>query len=450
MPDYFKLSRGLTIRMKGAPENKEIKIALPTEFAIYPDEFKGLTPKSMLKPGDLVKAGTPVFYSKDHPEIKFASPVSGILKDVVRGERRKIEAFIFESDGRYESEVFEKKTIETLTREDILAKLTETCAWPFIRQRPYNIIAQPESTPRDIFISGFDSAPLAPDIELLIQESASYLQAGISVISKLTTGKIFIGLPQAKKGLSLFEKLNGVTVKYFSGPHPAGTLGVQIHHIAPLNKGEIVWTLQPEDVIFIGKLFAEGKYDVSKKIALAGSEFKNTGFVNTVTGASVVPFLENNISANDVRVISGHVLTGRSVGLKGHLGQYDRMVTVIPEGNHYEFLGWALPGFNKFSHTRTFFSWMFPGKKYRLHTNLNGGERALVMTGEYEKVVPMDILPQHLLKAIMIQDIELMEKLGIYEVTEEELALCDFVCTSKTEVQQIVGKGIELMIKEMS
>jgi Na+-transporting NADH:ubiquinone oxidoreductase subunit A len=390
--------------MKGAPENKEIKIALPTEFAIYPDEFKGLTPKSMLKPGDLVKAGTPVFYSKDHPEIKFASPVSGILKDVVRGERRKIEAFIFESDGRYESEVFEKKTIETLTREDILAKLTETCAWPFIRQRPYNIIAQPESTPRDIFISGFDSAPLAPDIELLIQESASYLQAGISVISKLTTGKIFIGLPQAKKGLSLFEKLNGVTVKY----------------------------------------------DVSKKIALAGSEFKNTGFVNTVTGASVVPFLENNISANDVRVISGHVLTGRSVGLKGHLGQYDRMVTVIPEGNHYEFLGWALPGFNKFSHTRTFFSWMFPGKKYRLHTNLNGGERALVMTGEYEKVVPMDILPQHLLKAIMIQDIELMEKLGIYEVTEEELALCDFVCTSKTEVQQIVGKGIELMIKEMS
>jgi len=448
MPGYYKLKRGLDIRIKGEPESNVINIPVPGEFAIVPQDFKFITPKPLIKPGESVKAGTPIFYSKDNPRIRIASPVSGTLKEIKRGERRVIESFIIDNDGNYESETINK--VNTGSYEEIVKLFDQACLWPYIIQRPYGVIANPEIQPRDIFISGFDTSPLSPDLEIVFNGTEPYLQASVIALSKMTKGKVYISVPLAKKGRSIFEKLNEVQVRYFSGPHPAGTVGVQIHHIAPVNKGETVWTVAPEGLLTIGKAIVEQKYDVSRTIALTGACFKQKGLVKTISGASVKAFSENNLADGEIRIISGNVLTGRNTDNSRYLGFYDRMITAIPEGNYYEFIGWALPGLNKFSHTRTFFSWMMPGRKYNFDTNYHGGERALVMTGEYEKVVPMDIYPQHLLKAIMIQDIELMEKLGIYEVTEEDLALCDYVCTSKTEVQETVRKGIEMMIKEMS
>lgn len=446
MPNYFKLRKGLDIRMKGVAPLEILNASIASEFAIIPFDFFTITPKPLVKPGDTVKAGTPIFYSKDNPEIKFASPVSGTIKEIKRGERRVIEAFIIESDGKFESETF--SILQDNSKEKIIEKLTETCAWPFIRQRPYNIIAKPTDSPRDIFISGFDSAPLAPDMEYLLKGKENYIQKGIDILKELTVGKIYVGLNKNIEGKSIFNTIKGIEINYFSGAHPAGNVGVQMHHVKPINKGEVVWVINPEDLIVIGKIFSEGKYDVTRTIALAGSELEKAGYVSIVQGSKINHLIQNN--ENEVRVISGNVLTGSNVGKSGYLGFYDRIISVIPEGNYYEFLGWALPGFGKFSASKTFFSWLTPKKQYKLDTNYHGGERALVMSGEYEKVVPMDILPQHLVKAIIIQDVELMEKLGIYEVVEEDLALCDFVCTSKTEVQHIVRQGLELMIKEMS
>jgi Na+-transporting NADH:ubiquinone oxidoreductase subunit A len=448
MSGYYKLKRGLNVRMKGEPGAEILNYTLPADFALVPQDFRFITPKTLLKPGDKVKAGTPVFYSKDNPRIRVASPVSGTLKEIRRGERRVIEAFIFESDGSHQSETYPK--INPSSAEEILKTFDDACLWPYIIQRPYGIIANPEVTPRDIFISGFDTSPLAPDTEVLMKGNEPFLQSAVSALSKLTKGKVYISLPFAVKGNSVFEKLSEAEIRYFSGPHPSGTAGVQIHHIAPVNKGETVWTLTPESLVTIGKVLVDQKYDVSRTIALAGSGFVKTGLVKTIAGALLTTYTKDNLTEGEKRIISGHVLCGRIAGENGYLGYNDRMITAIPEGNFHEFLGWALPGFNKFSHTRTFFSWLASGKKYDINTNYHGGERALVMTGEYEKVVPMDIYPQHLVKAIMIKDIELMEKLGIYEVVEEDFALCDFVCTSKTEVQHTIRTGIEMMIKEMS
>lgn len=448
MSDVYRLKKGLNIRLKGESGTNLLEKTLPAEFGLVPQDFRFITPKPLVKPGDSVKAGTPLFYSKDNPRIRAGSPVSGVLKEIRRGERRVIEAFIIENDGKYESITLPR--INPVMTEEVLTFFDDACLWPYIIQRPYGVIANPSVTPRDIFISGFDTSPLAPDVELLMKGNEPYLQAAVVALSALTKGSIYISLPIAKKGNSVFEKLNQVQFRYFSGPHPAGNVGVQIHHIEPVNKGETVWTVTPEGLVAIGRALTEQKYDTTRMVALTGSGFHTTGLVKTMAGASLTAYTASNLNEGEQRIISGNVLNGRNSISAGFLGYNDRMVTAIPEGNFHEFLGWALPGFDKFSHTRTFFSWLAGSRKYNINTNYHGGERALVMTGEYEKVVPMDLYPQHLVKAVLVKDIELMEKLGIYEVTEEDLALCDFVCTSKTEVQHIIRTGIEMMIKEMS
>jgi len=448
MSEVYRLKKGLDIRLEGLSGTNMLDISLPAEFGLVPQDFRFITPKALVKPGEAVKAGTPLFYSKDNLRIRAGSPVSGVLKEIRRGERRVIESFIIESDGKSESVALPR--INPALAEEVLTFFDDACLWPFIIQRPYGIIANPAVTPRDIFISGFDTSPLAPDMEILMKGCEPYLQAAVTALSALTKGRVYVSVPLSKKGTSVFEKLNQVQIRYFSGPHPAGNVGVQIHHIEPLNKGETVWTVTPEGLVTIGKALTEQKYDTSRFIALAGSGFQRTGLVKTISGASLAAYTAKNLSEGEKRIISGNVLNGRNAVTAGYLGYNDRMVTAIPEGNFHEFLGWAMPGFNKFSHTRTFFSWLASRKKYDINTNYHGGERALVMTGEYEKVVPMDLYPQHLVKAVLVKDIELMEKLGIYEVIEEDLALCDFVCTSKTEVQHIIRSGIEMMIKEMS
>ena len=328
--------------------------------------------------------------------------------------------------------------------------------WPAVRQRPYHIVANPEDTPKSIFISGFNSAPLAADFDFIVEllPKEHYL-TGIKILRKLTEGNVYLNL-SSDSSSGLLKNTPGVEINYFSGPHPSGNVGIQIHHIDPVNKGEVVWYVNLQDIFSIGRLFNEGKYAPDKIVALAGSEVEKPRYYRTRTGASISTMVKGNIMAvrgigsKSVRYISGNVLTGQKIQPDGYLGYYDSTITVIPEGNYYEFFGWITPGLKKFSFSRTFLTWIIPGKKYRLDTNMHGGKRAFVITGEYEKVLPMDVYPMQLLKSILVEDIDKMEQLGIYEVAEEDFALCEFICSSKIEIQSIIRKGLDLMVVEMS
>jgi Na+-transporting NADH:ubiquinone oxidoreductase subunit A len=452
MPHKIKTRKGLNIPLKGKAE----KILIQTQpqgnlVALKPTDFPTLTPKSALKEGDTVQAGTVVFYNKYMPQVKVTSPVSGTLKSIIRGERRKILEFVIEPDGKQDYVAFNPGNLAELSREQVVNLMLESGVWPFIRQRPFDVIANPENTPKAIFISGFDSAPLAPDYDFVLNEQDADFQKGIDALSKLTEGKIHLTVNGAYPTSKLFSNAKGVELHAINGPHPAGNVGIQIHHIDPINKGEVAWHVNPQDVLIIGRLFAKGIFDASKTIALTGSEVEKPKYFKTILGATIEPLVKNNIKEGEnLRYISGNVLTGTRIVSNGYIGFYHNQITVIPEGDYYEFFGWALPGFKKFSTSRTFFSWLMPGKEYRMDANIHGGERPFVFSGEYEKVLPMDILPVYLLKAIMVQDIDQMEALGIYEVGEEDFALCEFVCTSKIPVQETLRKGFDLMIRELS
>jgi Na+-transporting NADH:ubiquinone oxidoreductase subunit A len=448
MSKPIKIRKGLNIKLKGKAEKILVKAGTSDRYAVKPTDFPGLTPKMLVREGDAVKAGTALFMDKNRPEVLFASPVSGTVEAVVRGEKRRILEVVVKP-GEKAFEDFSHLKPAGNNREQLTGYLLAGGVWPFIRQRPYAVIAQPQDVPKDIFISCFDTAPLAPDYDYIFQDVDPDFQAGIDALAQLTSGKVHLCLHSDYPPAATFAKARNVEVHLFSGPHPSGNVGVQIHHISPVNKGETVWYVNPQDVSVIGRLMTKGVYDVSKTIVLAGSEV-NTPRYYKITGCCRLTAFADNIRAGNNRYISGNALTGTQVAKDGYLGFYDSQVTVIPEGNHYEMFGWALPGFGKYSAGRTFFSWLTPGKEYALDTNLHGGPRALVVTGQYEKVFPMDIYPEHLLKAILAGDIEKMENLGIYEVAEEDFALCEFVCTSKTDVQAIVREGINMMIKEMS
>lgn len=447
MSEVIKVKKGLNIPLAGKAEKVFGKAELPGLFAVKPTDFYGLIPKLVVKPGDSVKVGSVLFYDKNRPEIKFVSPVSGTVKDVVRGARRVIQEVVVENDGKDESVDFKVGDIKSLTRETVVEKLLESGLWPFLRQRPYNVLANPEIIPKAVFISGFDTAPLAVDVEFAINGQEQDFKSGIEILKQLAP-EVHLGVESSSASKS-YEDLKGVKIHQFSGVHPVGNVGIQIHNISPINKGEVVWTIAPQDVIAIGKLFTTGKSDFSRVIAVAGSEVLKPVYYRSRVGASVQQYLKGNVTEGSLRTISGNVLTGEQISEDGFLGYFDNLITVIPEGDEYEFLGWALPGFKKFSHSRTFFSWLTRGKKYELNANMHGGERAIVLSGEYDKVLPMDILFEFLLKATMADDVEKMEQLGIYEIVEEDIALCEYVDTSKIQIQSVLRKGMELMIKEM-
>ncbi len=450
MDKVIRLKKGLDIPLQGEAEKKVTDAPEPETFALKPPDFHGLTPKLTVHEGDEVKAGSPLFFDKYRPDILFCSPVSGKVKTVFRGERRRILEVIVEPDGRREQMAFRQGDPLAMTREEVVENLLKSGAWPFIRQRPFDLVADPHDIPKSVFISLFDTAPLAPDYAFILKGEEKTFQTGLNALSRLTEGKIRLGVHPERSDRAFVEALENVEVHYFQGPHPAGNVGVQIHHVDPVNKGEVVWVVHPQDVLIIGRLFSEGVFDARRTVALAGSEVKEPQYYRTMVGASIAPLVKENVAGQNVRYISGNVLTGTRVLRSGYLGFYDSLVTVIPEGNHSEFMGWLRPGFGKFSFSRTFFSWLAPrSKKYIMDTNLHGGHRALVFTGLYEKVMPMDILVMQLLKAMIIGDIDLMENLGIYEVVEEDLALCEFVDPSKTEMQTILRKAIEQLIKEL-
>ena len=445
MSKTIKLCKGLDIKLQGAAEKKTTVLGLASTYAVSPLDFEGIVPKMLVKVGDAVKAGTPLFFNKNNASVVFTSPVSGTVAAVVRGEKRRILAVEIAADSTIAYEEFGALDVKTATRDQIVELLLKSGLWTLLVQRPYGIIANPADMPKSIFVSAFDSAPLAPDYGYTLADDKQALQKGFEVLARLTEGKVHLSY-NAKDAAPAFA---GVELHAFQGKHPAGNVGVQIHHIDPINKGEKVWTVGYADVAIIGRLFLTGKVDMTRTIAVTGAEVSAPAYVKVIAGAKLDSILNGNVAVDaHARYISGNVLTGRNVGKDGYLGYYANQITVIPEGDNYELLGWAMPRFSKFSVSRAYFSWLFPNRKYNLDTNLNGEERAFVVTGLYEKYLPMDVYPMHLLKAIMATDLDKMEALGIYEVVEEDFALCEFVDPSKTEMQQIIRNGINLMIKE--
>jgi len=445
----IKVRRGLNIPLKGEAEKQIIDVSPGKFYALKPTDFHGVRPKIVAKPGVEVKVGTTIFYDKFQPEVQFCSPVSGVVKEIVRGEKRKLLAIIIESDDKQTQEMHEIHDYQSAESVNLIKSLLQTGFWPMITQRPYGVIADPNTKPDFVFVSTFDSAPLAPDYAFVLENMQEELKVGMEILHKISGKEIHLGL-NAKADNTLFENLPHTIVNSFEGPHPAGNVGTQINAVRPINKGEIYWTVNIQNIAMIGRLFLKKTIDFSRMVSFVGSELNQTGYLNVLLGQSVKEIIEGKLSHDNVRVVSGNPLTGKGVEKEGYLSYQENQITVLPEGDYYEFFGWLMPGFKKFSLSRTYFSWLMPGKKYRLDTNYHGGERAYVVTGEYEKVCPLDIYPQQLVKACMTEDIDKMEQLGIYEVIEEDMALCEFVCTSKTEVQSILRESLDMLRKEMS
>lgn len=451
MSKFIKLKKGFDINLAGKAEKKIVEVEQPETFAYKPSSFHGiLRPKLKVKEGDTVKAGTPILFDKKNDKVQHVAPVSGEVVEIRRGEKRKLLEIVILADKTIEYETFDKYTVSDingLSRENIVNQMLGGGVWPNLVQRPYGVIADPSETPKSIFISAFDSHPLAPEYDLIFKGQDQYFQAGIDILKKLTPGTVHVNVNADAEVSPMFAHAKNIELNKFSGPHPAGNVGVQIHHLDPINKGDIVWTINPFGVIQIGKLFLEGKYDASRIIAVAGSEVKKPQYYKTYTGASIKRFIEGNLNNDHVRFVSGNALTGHKIAEDGHLGFFDSLLTVLPEGDKYELFGWIKPTTQKLSFQRAFglFSFMFPNKEYALDTNVKGEPRAFVQTGIFEKVTPMDVLPTYLLKAILAEDYDDMEALGIYEVIEEDLALCEFIDVSKHDIQDIVREGLDLM-----
>ena len=449
MNKVVKIKKGLDIPMLGEAE-RIMKDLSSNHYAVKPTDFIGVFPKVLIKEGDEVEAGTPLFFNKYSENILFTSPVSGKVTEIRRGDKRVLEEIRIEADGKNKQVSFGSADPQNLTRQEIVDKLIKSGVWPCIRQRPFSIIADPDTTPKAIHIPAFDTTPLAPDYDFIVHGKGELFQTGLDALVKLTSGKVHLNVHAKLTTSKVFLNSKQVQINTFEGPHPAGNVSVHIANIDPINKGDIVWYLYPQDVLTIGRLFQQGVYDASITIPLTGSEVEKPVYFKTYRGVSARSITHENLKEGPVRIISGNVLTGDKILPNGYLGFYHNQLTVIPEGNYYEFVGWATPGFGKYSFSRTFFSWLSNSKKYRLDTNLHGGDRAFVMTGIYEQVMPLNILPMQLVKACMINDIDLMEGLGIYEVDEEDFALCEFIDTSKTEMQSIIREGLNVMKKETS
>lgn len=447
--EVIKIKKGLDIRIIGEAEKSSIEEYKSETYAIKPTDFIGVAPipKMMIEEGKAVKAGDPLFYDKQYPDVLYTAPVSGTLQEIKRGAKRSIKEVIIKADTTVQYKSFQIPDLEAATREQVVSLLKESGLWVSIKQRPFNEIANPGITPKAIFVSSFDSAPLAPNFNFALADKQKELQIGFNILQKLTAGVVHLGLNVEEKDNSLFEGIEGIQKNYFKGPHPAGNVGIQIHHTDPINKGDVVWTLNIQDVANVGSLFMEGQLKSDKVITVAGSAVKNPKYYKAHTGVCIDGLIQDNLLYDNLRYISGNVLTGTKIDDSGYLGFFDNQITVIEEGDKYELFGWLLPSYPRPSISNTFWTGILANmgikNNYRVNTNTRGEDRAFVVTGQYESVLPMDIYPVQLLKSIMYRDYNQMEGLGIYEVVEEDLALCEFVCTSKTDVQQILREGLD-------
>jgi len=451
MGKTINIRRGYDIKLVGAAEKSTTELPTSDVIAVKPSDFPGIIPKLLVAQGDEVLAGQALFYDKDRPNLRFPAPVSGEVAEVVRGEKRRIleiRILADRSNPRYVE--YSKAEPASLGRAAIIERLLDSGGWQYLRQRPYSIIADPAEVPKAIFVSGFDSAPLAPDMGYVLGQDKENFQTGLQALRILANGNLHVGIRDGGESASESDLVGISTdnIHRFRGPHPAGNVGIQIHHISPIQRGDIIWTVHPQDVAIIGRLFREGRYRADRIVAITGSCVSKPQYVRVQTGQRMSEILADRLNSDHCRIIQGNVLTGKTSSKDDTLSFYTNQITAIPEGDQPEFLGWALPGFGKLSLSRTYFSWLTPKRVYNLDTNTHGEERAFVMTGQYDQVLPMNIMPVYLLKAILAKDIERMEQLGIYEVAEEDFALCEFVCTSKIDVQKIIAEGLEYMHKE--
>jgi Na+-transporting NADH:ubiquinone oxidoreductase subunit A len=447
MSKSIKIRKGLDVNLIGEAEKVIVDAQRSQFYAVSPSDFHNTVPKLVVKVGDKVKAGSPIFKDKNSMDVNFVSPVSGTIADIVRGEKRKILSILIEANASDEYETFETSNLDN---EGAKSFLMNAGLWPLIKMRPLDVMAKPEDAPKAIFISGFDSKPLAPDYDFTLHGKANEFQAGIDILSKLTSGKVHLTTRSANPD-EAFKGAKNCQKNTISGPHPSGNVGVQIHHIDPINKGEVVWVVDAQDVAIIGATVLTGKYVPTRLVALTGETAKNRKYYRTLIGASIKSIVGSNVEGDNNRIISGNVLTGSKVSMDDYLGYFHSQVTVIPEGNEYKFFltkGWLGLGFGRFSANHAYPSWMSKSKKFSVDTNLNGEERAYVVTEQYEKVFPFDIFPVQLVKAAITNDIDTMEKLGIYEVAPEDFALCELICTSKVQSQDHIRTGLDLIQKE--
>ncbi len=450
MSNDIRIKKGLDIKLIGEASLTKGDAIKSNFYSVKPEDFHGLTPKLVVKTGVKVKAGEPIFYDKSNESIQFVSPVSGEVTEIIRGDKRRILEVKIQADKTQSYLDHEKLEVKSAKAEAIKAKLLASGCWPFIMQRPYDVIANPEQTPKGIFISAYASAPLAADYDFVLTGKQAELQAAVTALSKLTNGNVNVSV--SKDSHSPFTNLEDVVTHKVSGPHPSGNVGTLINKIDPINKGEVVWTVTPQDLVIIGELLLTGKFNAERIVALAGSGIQEPRYLVTKIGSEIATMVYDRGIENDanVRIISGNVLSGKEIKPDGFLGYYSNVVTVIPEGDDYEFFGWNKPVFEKVSTSRALtFSWLTPNKKFDLNTNTNGEHRAFVLTGTYEEVFPLDIFPMQILKACMYQDLDEMEALGMYEVAPEDFALTEFVCVSKQPHQKIIREGLDLMLKEI-
>ena len=449
MANVIKLRKGLDINLKGKAAQEYFSVKEPGFYSLVPDDFTGVTPKVVVKEQEYVMAGGPLFIDKNHPELKFVSPVSGVVTSVERGAKRKVLNIVVEAAAEQDYEEFGKKDPAKMNGQQVKELLLNAGLFAFIRQRPYDVIADPTIQPKAIFVSAFDSNPLAPDFEFALKGEEQNFQTGLTTLSRMA--KTYLSLSVNQKAAAL-TGAKDVAINVFDGPNPAGNVGVQINHIDPVCKGETVWTIGAEAVIFIGRVLNTGRVDFTRTVAVTGSEVLKPAYCKLKVGALLTNVFQGNVSKDkDLRYISGNVLTGKQVSPNGYLGAFHNQLTVIPEGDEvHEFLGWIAPRCNQFSTSHSYFSWLMGKKEYVFDARVKGGERHMIMSHEYDKVFPMDIYPEYLVKAIIAGDIDRMEALGIYEVAPEDFALCEFVCSSKVEVQRIVRAGLDMLRAEMA
>ena len=451
MSQNFVLKKGLDIPIKGTAELRLSNAKTPNIVAIKPTDFKGLSPRLLVREGDPVLCGSPIIADKTHADILLTSPVSGTVKSIVRGDKRKLLAILIENDHEFNCINFQLPS--NAGREEVKQFLLQSGMWPWLIQRPYGIIANPDLSPRSIFISGFNTAPLAPDTEFCFGEDVKFIQAAISALAKLANGGVHLSLNADNYSSTPLHKLEDCTIHTFQGKHPAGNVGVQISHICPIRKEETVWTVSLLGLAAIGKVILKGNVDLRRKVAVCGPLAIDPSYIGTLPGMPISDIAgQFGTLADEARVISGDALSGTSVGADGYLGWFDNQITLIKEGNEKEYFGWIRPiRYKQFSTDHSYFSWLMPWRKYDMTTNLHGGPRAFIMNDAYYgKVLPMDIYPLYLTKACLAGDIDKMEKFGIYEVLPEDLAVCEFVDPSKNYIQDIIAKGIDLMLKEMA
>ena len=449
MANVIKLRKGLDINLKGkAPKDVKLEIEKATEFGLVPEAFEGVTPKVVVREGDHVNAGDALFVNKACPEVKFASPVSGVVSAIERGERRKVLCVKVKADAEQVFTDFGKKNVNSMDGEAVKQALLEAGLFGYINQLPYAVSTTPDTTPKAIFVSALRDMPLAADFEVELAGNEEAFQTGLAALSKMAKTYLGVGIDQQHVADVAGKDIE---VNVFDGPCPAGNVGVQVNHIDPVNKGEVVWTVDPAAVIFFGRLFLTGKVDLRKVVALAGSEIKTQGYASVLVGMPLNAIVGSQLKKTEhVRLIEGNPLVGKKTSLAAYLGAHTSEITAIPEGDdNDEMLGWILPRTNDYSTSRSYLSWLLGKKKeYDLDARVKGGERHMIMSGEYDKVLPMDIYGEYLVKAIIAGDIDKQEQLGIYEVSPEDFAVAEFVDSSKLELQKIVREGLNILRKE--